>query len=254
MTRSPVLLTGSSGLIGGILTRLLPDHYQLSGLDQRPPSPPSIPTLVAHASDLAAILPAFEGQEAVVHLAADPAPDACWESVLANNLVATRQVFEASRLAGVPRIIFASSNHVVGMYERDEPYASIVRGKCEGLDRQRISLIDHTWPVRPTGNYGASKAFGEALGRLYWDAFGIEVACLRIGTVNARDEPGKDRRERSTWCSHRDLAHLVDRCLQAPDLGFQIFFGVSDNRWRFWDISHATEVVGYRPLDDGARV
>jgi hypothetical protein len=94
--------------------------------------------------------------------------------------------------------------------------------------------------------------FGEATGRYYADHFGLSVICLRIGTVNAENAPRKAR-ERATLLTHRDLVHLVDACIRATDeVRFAIFYGVSANTWRFWEIGDAQEAVGYRPKDDAA--
>ena len=251
-SRPKVLVTGSSGLIGSMLIGALGNKYQFSGLDRvKGPAAPDVPALIADASrSVAAVLPAFRGVEMVVHLAADVRQDAPWDSVLPNNIALTHNVWEACRVSGVRRVVFASSNHAVGMFENDEPYRRIVRGEYAGLDPAKVRKVDHTAPVRPDGDYGISKAFGEATGRYYFEQFGIEAACLRIGTVNPHNSPVKSVRHFATWCSHHDLAQLVDRCLSAPKLGYEVFYGVSDNKWRFWDISHAQKVVGYRPVDN----
>ncbi len=256
-----ILVTGSSGLIGSMLIRSLAGNYVFSGLDRVGPrtgmaagGAPDVPTLIADAATgVGAILPAFTGMDAVVHLAADVRQDAPWDSVLPNNVALTHNVWEACRLSGVKRVVFASSNHAVGMFENDDPYRRIVQGDYAGLDPAKVHKVDHTVPVRPDGDYGISKAFGEATGRYYFEQFGIEAACLRIGTVIPHDSPKKSVRHFATWCSHRDLAQLVDRCLSVPKLGFEVFYGVSGNKWRFWDISHAAEVVGYSPADDAER-
>ncbi|MSQ09093.1 MAG: NAD(P)-dependent oxidoreductase [Dehalococcoidia bacterium] len=247
-----VLVTGSSGLIGSMLIRSLADRYGFSGLDlARKAIAPDVPTLTVDASKgVNAILPAFKGVDAVVHLAADVRQDAPWDSVLPNNLVLTHNVWEACRISGVSRIVFASSNHAVGMFENDDPYRRIVKGEYGGLDAAKVKKVDHTVPVRPDGDYGISKAYGEAVGRYYFEQHGIEAACLRIGTVNPHNSPARSVRHFATWCSHRDLAQLVDKCLSAPKLGFEIFYGVSDNKWRFWDIKHAAQSIGFKPVDN----
>jgi nucleoside-diphosphate-sugar epimerase len=245
-----VLVTGSSGLIGRTVIAALGKTYRFAGLDVAAPSGDlAVPTTVADVANLEAILPAFKGVDAVVHLAASVPFRSPWPEVLKNNVIGTHNVFEACRAQGVKRVVFASSNHAVGMYEQDSPYREIVAGRYEGLEPGGFAVLDHTVPVRPDGDYGVSKAFGEATGRYYSEAFGLEVACLRIGTVNRHDRPARSVRHFATWLSHRDLTQLVDRSLRRP-LGFEVFYGVSRNRWRFWDISHAAETVGYDPQDD----
>jgi uronate dehydrogenase len=245
-----VLVTGAGGLIGGILRDGLRDAYTVRGLDARPGRGVDV---VADMSDLAAIGPAFEGVDAVVDLAANSDADASWDAVRANNLPATVNAFEAARLAGVRRVVFASSNHVVGMYERDEPYASVVAGRYDGLDPTTLARLDETSPIRPDGPYGIGKAFGEATARFYWEEHGISAVCLRIGTVNREGRP-TNARHFATLLTHRDLVTLVRCCLAAPPaVGFAIVYGVSANTWRMWDIERARELIAYEPRDDAER-
>lgn len=249
-----LLITGATGLIGGCLAQRLPElgDYELSGLDIVEPEEGSWDQFtVADCFDYDAMSPVFDGQDAVVHLAANAPVSTAWPDVLRNNIASTHNVYEASRAAGVKRLVFASSNHAVGNFELDEPYASIVRGDYSLVDEDpsEIPVVDRSVQVRPDSDYGVSKVFGEATGRYYSEHFGLEVACLRIGTVNRADSP-INIRSLATWLSHRDLAQLVHLCLTRP-LRFEVFYGVSDNRWRFWDIEHAREVLGYDPQDDG---
>jgi nucleoside-diphosphate-sugar epimerase len=243
-----VLVTGAGGLIGGIVRRSLAGAYTLSGVDRAPLE--DFYSLVADISDLPAIQPAFEGVDAVVHLAADAGNEAPWDSVLPNNIVGTYNVFEAVRAAGVKRVVFASSNHATGMYECDHPYSAVVAGRYEGLSPGAYPMVDHRMPIRPDGYYGVAKQYGESLARYYHEEHGISFACLRIGTVNRDNNPLASVRQFATLCTHRDIAQLVRLCLEADDLRFEIFYGVSDNTWRFWDIDHARERVGYAPEDD----
>lgn len=250
-SRPKVLITGSSGLIGTALVRHLGTRYEFFGLDRaKAPDSPGIPTTVADVADFAAIRPAFEGMWGVVHLAANADMHQPWDSALNNGIVATQNVYEAARQAGAKRVVYASSNHAVGMFELDEPYRRIRKGDYSGLQPGSVKQIDRFVPIRPDGFYGVSKAVGEALGAYYAENHGLEVACLRIGTVNRHDDPTHDVRQLATWCSHRDLAQLIDRCLSAANLKFDIFYGVSNNKWRFWDIDHARRVVGYDPRDN----
>ncbi len=243
-----VLITGASGTIGGVLGRLLGDDYDLTGVDLKPAT--EMESVVADMTDAEAIGKAFAKQDAVIDLAAASASDTPWERVYPNNIAATYNALEAARDAGVKRLIFASSNHVTGMYEGDAPYSSIVAGDYSGLDAASIPLITTDMPIRPDGPYGIAKAFGEASGRYFSDNFGLSVMCLRIGTLNAESRP-LNQRNFATLLTHHDLVHLVDRCLSAPDsVKFGIYYGVSNNHWRFWDISNSAEDVGYQPQDN----
>lgn len=246
--RERVLITGVSGLIGSILRNGLADDYELSGLDVR-----RIRGLKSHVGDMAkmkSVRRAFEGVDLVVDLAADASPLTSWERVCRNNVPATLNALEASRSAGVRRVVFASSNHVTGMYEREEPYSAIATGNYLGLDPSTIPRIGTGWPIRPDGPYAAGKAFGEAAARYYADEFGLSVICLRIGTVNQSSQPERERHF-ATLLTHDDLIRLV-RCSfhASEDLKFAAFYGVSGNTWRFWDIEDAHEAIGYQPEDD----
>jgi nucleoside-diphosphate-sugar epimerase len=243
--RRVVLVTGMSGLIGGALRRHLdPAHYELRSLSRR--AVDGIPSHCADIGDLDAIQPAFAGVDSVVHLAAAVGQPP-FETVLRTNVVGTYNVFEAARRAGVARVIFASSGAVISAWERDEPYRSLVEGRYERL--RAWPMLTHESPLRPAGLYGASKAWGEALARDYADARGVSMLCVRIGRVRAEDRP-RETREFAVWCSQRDVARMLERCLAAPpSLRFGIFFVTSRNRWGYRDLDHARAVLGFEPVD-----
>ncbi|MEA2530080.1 MAG: dependent glucose-6-phosphate dehydrogenase [Thermomicrobiales bacterium] len=250
-----VLVTGASGVIGKAVRDHLSDRYELHALTHRPAE---FPSHVADVADLDAIQPAFEGTDAVVHLAASASVATPWEDILHNNLIGTYNVFEASRRAGLKTVIFASSNHTIGMYETDGAPA------IYALDDPRV--YDHTAELRPDSLYGVSKVYGEALGRYYHELHGLRVYNLRIGSVRADDDPRspsvpdgsfwldltpeqKYDRLRATWLSQRDCADLIAACLDADDVGWAVVYGISDNPRQFWDLSHAREVLGWTPKD-----
>jgi nucleoside-diphosphate-sugar epimerase len=257
-----ILITGAEGNIGTGLRRNLADRYALRSLTRTPVD--GLESTVADIADLDAILPALDGVDAVIHLAASATVDAEWADVLHNNIEGLYNVFEASRRAGVRQVVFASSNHAVGGYEADGVPALYRRasGVMVGIDA----------PLRPDSLYGVSKAFGEAMGRYFVEKFGLKVYCLRIGSVLADDDPRSDsitkgagpfwlppmspedrlRRYAATWLSHADLARLVDACLRAEHIDFGIYYGVSDNPYRFWTLDNARADLGFWP-EDGAR-
>ena len=232
--RKRILITGAGGGIGQDLAERLKERYDLRLMYRSsvPDAPPSPDLVTADIADLKAVLPAMEGIDAVVHLAGEPDPRASWEAVHEANIIGTRNVLEAARQAGVARVVFASTNHVMGMYDRDRQWP-IYAGQ----------------PVRPDSLYGVSKAFGEALGRYYADQYGLDVVCLRIGWF--LPEP-KDEISRWMWLSPRDCAQVVWRAIEA-DVRFGIFYAISANGGRHWDITDTIEALGYRPEDDAER-
>jgi nucleoside-diphosphate-sugar epimerase len=243
-----LVITGAGGAIGRILRQELAASHSVRGIDRQRISQPGIRRVDMRR--LRSVEAAFEGAEVVIDLAARVSMTTSWRDVSRNNLPATMNALEAARRAGVRRLVFASSNHVVGMYEHDHPYREIVAGAYAGLDPTMIPMLDSTAPVRPDGAYGIGKAFGEAAARYYSDVFGLSVICIRIGSVRPENAP-KYPREFATLLTHADLAQLVDCAIRAPaDLGFGIYYGVSNNTWRFWDIAEAGEAIGYVPRDN----
>jgi len=249
-TRKRVLITGAAGLVGGVLREGLADSYTLSTLDIKHLAGDH---LEADMTDFEKIMPVFEGKDIVIDLAAHASSTISWPQIHENNLPATYNVYEASRRAGVRRVIFASSNHVTGLYEGDKPYVDIVNGKYDGLDAKKISLINTQMPIRPDGAYGIAKAFGEATGRFFSDMHGISSICLRIGSLTKSGKP-EGVRNFATLLTHRDLVQLVEKSIETEvEPQFDVFYGVSDNTWRFWDIENAVDHIGYNPQDDAEK-
>ena len=253
MSGRRVLITGMSGLIGGIVRRDIEGEYELRALNRG--NMPDVECFQADIADLNAMQPAFEGVDTVVHLAAAHGYDATWEDILNFNLIGGYNVYEASRLAGVKRIIFAStglvgeSGVVVTDHETGYPYHLISDGRYDEAPKP-WPMVTHETPIRPLNEYACSKAWGEALGRFYSDRYSISVICLRIGAVTDDDRP-KTPRQWPAWCSHRDLAQIIRKSLEAPEsVRYDIFYAVSNNKWGFRDIQHARDVLGYDPQDD----
>ncbi len=223
-----LLITGAGGTIGGVLRRgLRPAAEHVRLLDVKALRAEAGEEVVrGDITDLAVARRALGDCDACVHLAAIPV-EAPFDQILRSNLQGTWTVFEAARLEGCPRIVFASSNHATGFHRVGE-------------------RLGPESPVRPDTYYGVSKVFGEALGRMYHDKFGLRVACLRIGTAVERPQTV---RHLSTWISPGDLVRLVRACLESPDLGFAIAYGVSANTRGWWDLESARR-LGYRPQDD----
>lgn len=241
-----VLITGSSGLIGGILTKELADSFTVYGMDLRaqPGSQNGFQADIRQPEQIESVFERISPLRYVVHLAGDPRVEADWESALNNNIAGTKNVFSAAQRHGVQRVVYASSNHATGAYEGFPPS---LHTRPQGV---MVTIRD---PVRPDGFYGVSKIAGEALARMYYELYGLESVCLRIGSVIHGNDPTQNARTRLTWLSHRDLVQLVKCSLLAP-VGFGIYYGVSNNQGRFWDISNAERDLGYHPQDDASRL
>jgi uronate dehydrogenase len=223
-----VLITGAAGTIGRSLRAGLTGQYPLRLLDVAPQqaAAPGEEVITLDLNDRPATEAAMEDVEMAIHLAAIP-HEAGFDDILGGNVTTSYSVFEAARRAGVRRVLFASSHHVVGFYPRGE-------------------TLGPADPVRPDSFYGVSKVFGEALGRLYADKYGLEVVCLRIGSFSERPTT---IRQLSIWLSPRDCLQLVRCCLDAPAVGFTVVYGVSANS-RSWWRDDAAASLGYRPQDN----
>lgn len=241
-----LLITGINGTIGKTIHEPLMQDYEVYGVDKAGTfSNRVFECDISDFDEISSVMSSLKPLTYLVHMAAESCATASWESVLNPNIIGTRNVFEASRNAGVKRIVFASSNHVTGAYEGFPPHLHLHLQH----EPHRINVSD---PIRPDGDYGVSKAFGEALARYYCARWGIEAICLRIGTVRDDDDPTTDARVMRTWLSKRDLIHLIQRSLFA-NVRFGVYYGVSDNVGSFWDISNARAELGYCPRDDASK-
>jgi uronate dehydrogenase len=244
MANAPrVLVTGLGGVIGGAMRAHLGSRFELRGLGRRP-GPPGVPWYVGDIANLDGIAPAFNGADAVVHLAAELGGKPDLDPYVRTNIVGTYNVFEAARRAGVRRVVFASSGAAISAIEQDEPYQSFVQGRAD-----RAPIVTHTSPLRPSGLYGCSKVWGEALARHYADVYGMSMICVRIGRVKEDDRPTEPR-EFSVWCSQRDIATMLAACVEAPpSVRFDIFYATSRNRRGYRDLEHVRSVLGWKPAD-----
>lgn len=263
-----VLITGANGIVGTAILDGLEerDEYSFRGLDIE--EHPDRETVVASVTEYDAIRPAFDGIDAVVHLAVYPPGfvDENWERILNTNIEGTRNVLRAAADAEVESVVFGSTNHVVGGYERE--HAPEIYDPTYGL------TVDHTSPVRPDSTYGVSKLFGEHDGRFFVETseypkrfYAIRIASVRsprydhpygdaeLGVKEGhweRDSTEYERqvaRLKATWFSRRDCAGMIEKALLDNAVDFGVFYGVSDNDRRWFDIDHAREVLGYDPRD-----
>lgn len=225
---SRILITGAAGTIGTTLRAGLRSFGSTLRLTDRRPlgaAGEGEEVVIADLNDVDQVLAVTRGVDCIVHLAGVPREDA-WQPILRSNIEAVYNLFEAARINAVRRLILASSNHVIGFHRA---------GRAVGA----------ATPPRPDSRYAVSKLFGEALGRLYADKHGIEVACVRIGSF--RPHP-QNARQLATWISPADLTSLVRRCLDAPRFHYLIVYGASANAGNRWAADDRA-IVGYRPTD-----
>jgi uronate dehydrogenase len=229
-TSRRIVFTGSAGGIGTMTRPLLAKLYPGLVLSDRvtprdlQPGERFVAADLTRPDEVAALV---KGAHSVIHLGGHSV-EGTWDQILNANIIGCYNLFEAARVAGVKRVIFASSNHAVGFYPRTRRIGTDVT-------------------VRPDSRYGVSKAFGEALGALYSDKHGMVVTCLRIGNVGPRP---LDVRRLSIWISPEDLVQLFRIGLEHPDIRFEILYGASDNAAAWWDNSRAYQ-LGYKPTGRG---
>jgi uronate dehydrogenase len=222
-----VALSGAAGQLGSVLRKALLERgvnlRSAAGSHALEPIVDGEDVMHGDLREPAVVDRLMEGVDVLIHMAGTsverPLPE-----IIENNLRGLVEVYEGARRHGVGRIIFASSNHAIGMHPVEDKL---------GLDCE----------FRPDGFYGLSKVWGEALARLYWDKHGIESVCIRIGSCI---EKPTEFRHLSTWLGFEDLLHLVEQSINVPDLGYQVVWGVSNNTRSYWDNTGAAR-LGYQP-------
>lgn len=228
MTRL-IALSGAEGNVGRVLRERLPARgYRVrsGSLSPLPPRSAGEDLVSGDLNDPAVVDRLLAGADVLIHMAGTsverPLPE-----IIDNNLRALVAVYEGARRHRVRRIVFPSSNHAVGMHPVDQ-------------------VLDVDVDLRPDGFYGLSKVWGEALARMYWDKHGIESVCVRIGTCI---EKPLEVRHLSTWFGWDDLLHFVERCIEAPGIGFLQIYGVSANTRSYWRNDQSAR-LGYRPTQN----
>lgn len=225
-----VLITGAAGNVGRLMRpRLTKEGRILRLLDVAPLTAQNDAEEVVQASvaDLDAVLEACEGVDAIIHMGGH-STEKPWADILDVNINGTYNIFEAARRKGVPRVIFASSNHAVGYQPRTAGIAP-----------------DYLFPA-PDTYYGVSKVAGEGLGALYHHRYGLDVICVRIGSCF---EQLTSTRMLSTWLSPDDAGRLFEACLTTPKPGYRVVWGISNNTRRWFSLDEA-RALGYSPHDD----
>ena len=242
-----ILITGGAGLVGSVLTKGLKDKFNISILDIK-----KVDGVDSHTGDISnidSIIPAFKGIDTVVHLAGDRRVYGNWDSILNNNIIGLYNIYEAARLSGVKRVVFASSQHATGGFYDVEPYSFINDGKYEKLPKD-YKPLDEACRIRPDSFYGASKSFGESMSSYYSDFHDISTINIRIGWVISDDDPTFSPASLNLWLSHRDIVQIIDLSINAPEeIKYDTFYATSDNYWKIWSIEKAKKILGYKPFD-----
>jgi len=223
-----VLLTGASGNLGKALRKSLvgwADSIRLTDITPISDVAEHEEFVPCDLGDYDAVYPLLEGCDAVIHLGG-VSTENTFENILNGNIRGAYNLYEANRKQNKVRILFASSNHVVGFHERE-------------------TLLDADCTMRPDSMYGVSKGFGELLARYYYDKYGIESALVRIGSCF---EKPLNKRMLATWMSEADFTRLVHKIFAADRLGCPVIYGVSDNPAVWWDNRKAA-YIGWNPED-----
>jgi uronate dehydrogenase len=223
-----VVVTGAAGSIGTVVTAGLAARGEhVVALDRVEFDPPAgTEKVLADVLDPGAMRAAVAGTDAVVHLASIPT-EASLPDILSSHVHTCGVLLDAMVATGVPRLVYASSNHAVGRTPRSERLTTDAR-------------------PRPDSFYGVGKVAAEALGSLYADRHGIDVVACRIGSFLARPA---SRRHLSTWLSHDDAVRMVAAALTTPGPGFAVLYGISANTRAWWDLAPG-RALGYEPRDD----
>lgn len=242
-----ILVTGLSGLIGKALQPSLGSYSSVRSLNRSKVA--GVDSVQASIGDYEEIRPAFDDVDVVLHLAAKAGERYSWDDLQSTNIQGTFNVLRAAVDAGCSRVVFASSGATVSGYEQMEPYKTLTSGVYDSAPA-RWALIDHTWATRPTGLYGTTKVWGEALCRHIADTTEMSVLCVRIGYVNRNDLPARPR-DFAIWCSQRDIVSALLKSIDVQaSRSFETIFVTSRNKWGYRDLSHAEQVVGFTPQDE----
>ena len=239
--RRLILLTGAAGRIGSSFRLACGERFRFRLADLHTETLANTPgtdhqIVRLDISDADACREACNAIDTVIHLAADPSPEADWESsLLPNNIRGTVNVFQAAHEARCRRVVFASSVHAIIGYPTGETIADDA-------------------PPRPTNLYGASKVFGEAVASRF-SAEGLSGIAIRIGAYDAPwfHESGQAI-DAMAYVSARDLNDLLVRCVETPNISYAVVAGISNNARKRFDLIRTRQLLGYDPWDDGFRV
>lgn len=223
-----LLLTGAGGGLGKVMRPRLATLCKTLRVSDIVPFGDAGPHEECVQCDLgnaAAMLELVRGCDAVIHLGG-VSVEGPYAPILNANILGVHNLYEAARIHGLKRIFFASSNHAIGFHKQ-------------------TTALDGRSALRPDGNYGVSKAYGEMTAQFYWDRYGIETVSARIGSSFPKPV---DRRMMCTWLSYDDLFALLQSSISAPQVGHTVVYGASANKQSWWNNDHAAH-LGWIPKD-----
>ena len=257
-------VTGAAGIVGKTLTQGLSNDFDLTlfyhHTEIKNQKLTKIKVNLTQEKEVNGI---FEGLDAVIHLAGDPHPASPWESILNKNIIATYNIFEEARRAGVNKVVFASTNHVQhgeSMLGSPDPSASYDIRRLEYMKlapffvrhKGYMRLSD---PPAPDSYYAVSKLFGEDLGWYYSRVYNIQVIALRIGSTGENDDPSSVKGTmiedyvRAMYLSKRDCVEAFKKALEV-DADYLVAYAISDNDRRIFDMKESMEKLGTNPKDN----
>lgn len=240
MALKTILLTGASGRIGRTFFSAMKDHYRFVltdrvAADYDVSSPHRFVPLDLSKPGAAAELLAEEPVDVVIHLAGIPDADASFSDLLPANILTTTYLMEAVAETPCQRFVFASSAQTIEGYPVDVQ-------------------IHPGMEVSPANLYGVTKCYGESLCSFYATQRGLSCVALRIGAFEQRNADNlHNARDYSAWLSPEDGVRLLTGAVEAENITFFIGYGISDNRFKRFDLTRTREVLGYQPADNAFR-
>ena len=237
-------ITGAEGTIGSVLRKGLSNKNNISSFTLKKQEFESTQIDLSNNNE---IIGKFEGLDALIHLAADPRPEASWESVKKNNIEATFNVFNEGMKAGVKKIVFASTNHT--------QHGDTLLTTPETIDPKKNKILSLGNNTNPDSLYAVSKLFGEDLGKYYSEKYNISFIGLRIGWIVKEDDPtvkcGTPSEDylRSMYLSHRDCIQVFEKALET-NLNYVIAYAISNNSKKVFDIEETSEKLNFYPEDN----
>ncbi len=237
-------ITGAEGTIGGVLRKGLSNRNEIRSFTFEAVDFESVKVDLSKSEEVEGI---FSGLEAVIHLAADPSPEADWDSVRRNNIDATFNVFTECVRAGVKKLVFASTNHT--------QHGDTLLTTPDTLDPSKNKTLSLDNPSDPDSLYAVSKLFGENLGKYFSEKHGLKYVGLRIGWIGIGDDqtimrgtPSEDYM-RSMFLSHRDCVQAFERAIDL-DTRYLIAYAISDNTRKVFDLEKTKKILGFYPVDN----